>query len=58
MFLIVAILIGILICALLIPKIIKLFDVDEYEIDFEERTKGQFIGRFDLDYFDFKNHDD
>lgn len=31
---------------------------DEYEIDFDERHKGQFIGRFDMDPWKFRNHYD
>ncbi len=61
MFLVIAIvvIIGILICVKIVTKIAKkVYDVDEYEIDFEERTKGQFVGRFDTDSFDLKNHSD
>ncbi len=31
---------------------------DDYEIDFEERHKRNFISRFKTDYFDFRNHID
>ena len=31
---------------------------DEYEIDFEEKQKGNFVNRFETDSFDFRNHMD
>ena len=80
---VVAMVIGTVICASIVPiitvligmrkpnktKIVykfskELFDAefskrpDEYEIDFEQRHKGQFIGRFDMDFLEFRNHCD
>lgn len=31
---------------------------DEYEIDFEKKHKGNFVNRFETNYFDFRNHID
>lgn len=31
---------------------------DDYEIDFEERHRGNFVNRFKTDFFDFRNHID
>ena len=31
---------------------------DDYEIDFEERHRENFVNRFETDFFDFRSHID
>ena len=51
--------IGVVIALIVIGiDIIKLIHSDEYEIDFEEKHKEDFINRFETDSFDFRNHID
>ncbi len=56
---IIIITIGIFISVISIIKITHKNDFsDEYEIDFEEKHKGNFVNRFDTNSFDFRNHID
>ncbi len=53
---VVIITIGVLIAIIGIIKIAHKNDFsDKYEIDFEQRHRGNFINRFESDSFDFRN---
>lgn len=55
----VVIVIGLVIAVIAIIKItLKNEFSDDYEIDFEERHRENFVNRFETDSFDFRNHID
>ena len=55
----VVIVIGLVIAVIVIIKITRKNEFsNDYEIDFEERHRKNFVNRFETDFFDFRNHID
>ena len=60
----IGVVIALIVIALIVIGIIKITHKndfsDEYEIDFdfEKKHKGNFVNRFETNYFDFRNHID
>ena len=56
--LLVVIVIGLVVAVIPIIKITRKNEIyDDYERDFEERNRANFVNRFETDSFDFRHYD-